>query len=1082
MKPQGLRNLSSLGLPFAVSLLVSACGGGSGGSGDMAQPAAQNSEAAGPTARALAATAGESEAALTPVNATASASERADLGPAKAIDHDDNSRWSSGFSDDQFLVLDYGRTVTINRVHIDWERAHANQYELQVSSDGSNWTTIKSVPNSQGGSEDWTGLSAQGRYLRMKGIQRSSGYGYSIFETQAFSGVAPAPAPSPAPAPAPAPSPAPAPAPAPNPGQPGVAVKPVTATSSAVENQGNSALQAIDGKPGTRWASTFEDGAWIQFDFGAKTPVGYMKLVWENAYGKAYSLRVSDDGQNWTELRNVGNGRGGTEEFFNLNANARYIRLQGIARATQYGYSLFEVEFKSPGSDNTIADVATSAIKFPASGTGMVPLPTSAEPLESLQFTLPDGTLVTRFGVRGLARHGRARGEDWNEIGYGPNDTVDALGNPVDKGPGNFLTFVPQYFKNRTWGFEIVDNSRVAGVTKPTLRVNQYFTQQQLPGGVAWFRAFDRPGVTGYGWMNPGQLADQNITICPPVAYPPNGRLLNPTTVLNNGCSLTVKEYPGHGDLGADGFPNGKDVPARPLLVGDVIEVSPSFFSTTQVMQAIGDNGGIRYYAGEWTYVVGVGLRPSYGVQPRLMNAPLPVATLSGGDGSVSYNYSDNGLFMFQQPHNHAGMQNVQRFVEGRRLVHTNFTTGDHNEPGNDRYLGAVGLQGTRFNQSACIACHTNNGRSPAPMAVNQRLDMMSVRAAMLDANGQQVPHSRYGAAIQMNAQSSTGAPQDWGNGVRVAGFETRSVKLVDGTAVELRKPQLAFDGPVPAIFSLRAAQPMIGTGLLEAVPEADILALARATPDADGVKGVPNYVFDPETGAVRLGRFGWKASKVSLRHQAAAALLQDMAVTSPVYPSRACNNGPAACASGTAQPGISEADLQQVSRYLALLAVPAQRSLASGFPKGVAPLDEHRVDTLQVANGNRLFDQARCTACHTTTLKTGPGHLLAELRNQTIKPYSDLLLHDMGTGLADNYVEGQAKGGLWRTAPLWGIGYTDKVMGNAAKVGYLHDGRARNLTEAILWHGGEGEKSRQRFEAMNKADRAAVLAFLKSL
>jgi CxxC motif-containing protein (DUF1111 family) len=252
--------------------------------------------------------------------------------------------------------------------------------------------------------------------------------------------------------------------------------------------------------------------------------------------------------------------------------------------------------------------------------------------------------------------------------------------------------------------------------------------------------------------------------------------------------------------------------------------------------------------------------------------------------------------------------------------------------------------------------------------------------------------------------------------------------------------------------------------------------------PDEDGVKGVPNFVFDPETGAVRLGRFGWKASKVSLRHQAAAALLQDMSVTSPVYPSRACNTGPAACATAKAEPGISEADLQSVSRYLALVGVPAQRSLASGFPKGVAPLDEHRVDPLQVSAGAKVFQGMRCTACHATDLKTGSGHLFAELRNQAIKPYTDLLLHDMGAGLADNYAEGQAKGSLWRTAPLWGIGYTEKVMGNSARVGYLHDGRARNLTEAILWHGGEADKSRQRFEALSAADRDAVLAFLKSL
>ncbi|MGH3584546.1 MAG: hypothetical protein ACRDUB_23365, partial [Mycobacterium sp.] len=334
--------------------------------------------------------------------------------------------------------------------------------------------------------------------------------------------------------------------------------------------------------------------------------------------------------------------------------------------------------------------MATAPLKAPSSGTGMAPLPTQVDPVETLQFTLADGTLVTRFGIRGLARHGRERGEDWNEIGEGPNDTVDANGRPVDKGPGNFLTFVPNYFKNRTWGFEIIDNSRVAGVTAPTLRVNHYFTQDQLPGGVAWFRAFDRVGVTGYGWMNPGQLVNDKVTICPPVAYPPNGRLVS-SNILNNDCSLTVKDYPGHGDVGADGMPNGRNVPARPLVAGDVIEVSPSFFSTKEAMAAKGDNGGIRYYAGEWTYVVGTGLRPWYGVQPRLMNAPLPAETLQGGTGSLSYDYADNGTFIFQQPHINVGMQNMQRFVEGRRLIHTNFFTGDHNEPGNDRYTAAVG-------------------------------------------------------------------------------------------------------------------------------------------------------------------------------------------------------------------------------------------------------------------------------------------------------------------------------------------------------------------------------------------------------
>lgn len=1049
----------------ALALLAAGCGGGDGTQPGVADA---NQAAEAVTAQAKAAAA---EVELVAVQATASSAERGDLSAAAAIDKNPATRWGSSFSDNQFLVLDFGKTVAIDRVRIQWEAAYASSYLLQVSNDQVNWTTVKAVTSGQGGVEDWSGLAASGRYLRMQGVKRSGGYGYSIYEISVFSGGPVVPVPTPVPT-----TPTDPTLPPDVLTRPGALIRPVAVTASSAENGGTAAAMAVDGNTSTRWASKFEDNSWIQFDFGQVVYVGAMKLVWENAYAKEYVIETSDDGASWAPLRYVGKGTGGTEEFLNLGAKTRFVRIRGVARATQYGYSLFEVEFKAPGSDNTIAPVNPVALTFPANGAGLVPLPKAQEPLETLQFKLADGTLVTRFGARAMGRHGRERGEEWNEVGYGPNETVDAAtGAPRDKGPGAYLPFVPQYFKNRTWGLEILDNSRVPGVTKPTLQVNQFNTVDFLVGGIAFFRGFDRVGVTGYGWMNPGEVVG-NPSICPPMPYPANGKLGNPI------CSLLIKNYPGHSALDADGFPNGKNVPARSLVVGDVIEVAPSMFSTREAMAARGDDGGIRYYSGEWVYVVGTGLVPWYGVQPRLNSVPLPADTLTGGLGSVSYNYSDNGDQMFQQPQNHTGMQNMQRFVEGRRIIHTNFTTGDHNEPGNDRYAAAVGLQGTRFNQSACIACHVNNGRSPAPIAANQRLDQMAIRTASLGANGQQLTHPVYGAAIQMNAVTAGGSKRDWGNGVRVSGFQKRTVRLADGLVVELSKPTLAFDGPVPEVYSLRAAQPMLGGGLLEAIPEADVLARVRSAPDEDGVKGVANFVLDPETGETRLGRFGWKASKASLRHQAAAALVLDMSVTSPVYPQRTCVGGAATCKSGAAERGISEAELQSISNYLALVAVPAQRSLPSGFPKGVAPLDEHRVDSAQVALGSKIFQSMRCTACHAPEAKTGSGHLLAELRGQTIRPYTDLLLHDMGADLADRYAEGQAQGAMWRTAPLWGVGYSDKVMGNGGKAGYLHDGRARTLTEAILWHGGEAERARQRFEKLGTADREALLAFLRSL
>jgi CxxC motif-containing protein (DUF1111 family) len=867
---------------------------------------------------------------------------------------------------------------------------------------------------------------------------------------------------------------------------------PISATALESIN-GNNPEFAIDEAAGTRWESPHgKNEAWIQFDFGASKPLGYIKLTWEAAYAREYSILASEDGETWYQLRYVTNGRGGVEEFMNLNANVRYVRINGIKRATQYGYSLYDVEFRSAGSDNTLgSQVPVSAVPFPADGDQLAPPPPERPPLEGIQFTLTDGTLVTRFGVIGRSRHARERGEEWNEIGFGRNETVDAQGNPLDKGPGAHLNFVANYFKNRTWGFEIIDDSRVPGVTRPTLRINQYFQVAQLAGGHSFFRAFDRPGVTGFGWMAPGKLVNDKLygtgrAECPPIPLPPEGRLATPSG-LNDGCSVSVDSYPGHSALSRNEngvlVPNGTSVPPRPLKVGDVIEVSTSFFSTPEAMAAVGDDGGLRYYTNEWTYVVGEGLRPWYGVEPRLMNEPLPKETLQGGLGSISYDYADNATFIFQQPFNNIGMKNMQRFVEGRRWFHTNMRTGDHNEPGNDRNEEAVGLQGKFYTQSSCFDCHHNNGRSLAPVAINQKLDTMVVRTAEKDGSGQQLPHSMYGMALQMNSQpSANNVRTDWGTAARVAGFVTRTVTLPDGTTVELRKPKLAFDGPPPQVYSLRNAQPVIGLGLLEAIPDADILARARIAPDADGVKGTPNFVYDPETGDVRLGRFGWKASKASLRHQVALAALQDMSVTSPVYPNRDCLFGPARCNDSKMERGLSEEALQLLTRYVAMLGVPAQRSVKSGFPKGVAPLPYLDVDPQRIAAGSAVFDAIKCSSCHVREMKTGTRHELAEVRNQIIRPYSDLLLHDMGPELADELAEGQASGEMWRTMVLWGIGLTEDVAGKGVPVGYLHDGRARTLTEAILWHGGEATASRERFEQLTTKDREALLAFLKSL
>jgi CxxC motif-containing protein (DUF1111 family) len=216
--------------------------------------------------------------------------------------------------------------------------------------------------------------------------------------------------------------------------------------------------------------------------------------------------------------------------------------------------------------------------------------------------------------------------------------------------------------------------------------------------------------------------------------------------------------------------------------------------------------------------------------------------------------------------------------------------------------------------------------------------------------------------------------------------------------------------------------------------------------------------VTDPQTGQTRMGRFGWKAGRATIAQQTAGALNGDMGVTTTIFPNLDCGSAEGNC--GASGNEISNADLDLLRRYVSLLGVAARRNL----------------NDAQVQQGETLFATANCTACHKATLTTSIYAPLTEVRNQTIHPYTDLLLHDMGTGLADNLGEGIATGAEWRTAPLWSIGLTAGVSSGEA---YLHDGRARTIAEAILWHGGEANAAKEAFRTMSAANRAALIAFL---
>ena len=268
---------------------------------------------------------------------------------------------------------------------------------------------------------------------------------------------------------------------------------------------------------------------------------------------------------------------------------------------------------------------------------------------------------------------------------------------------------------------------------------------------------------------------------------------------------------------------------------------------------------------------------------------------------------------------------------------------------------------------------------------------------------------------------------------------------------------------PRKRFFLPRVGPPVFGRGLLEAIPEETILALAdEEDADGDGISGKANYVWDPVSEQTVLGRFGLKANSPNLLVQSAAAYHMDIGITNEVFPEESSFGQPQADELGD-DPELEDGALEAVTFYVQTLAVPNRRNVS-------AP---------EVESGQLVFAQAGCASCHVPTLRTGPSEVSPVLANQIIHPYTDMLLHDMGPGLADDRPDFHASGTEWRTPPLWGIGMTRLVNGHT---NFLHDGRARNLLEAIIWHGGEAQAARDYVADLPEEELDALLAFLRSL
>ena len=431
---------------------------------------------------------------------------------------------------------------------------------------------------------------------------------------------------------------------------------------------------------------------------------------------------------------------------------------------------------------------------------------------------------------------------------------------------------------------------------------------------------------------------------------------------------------------------------------------------------------------------------------------------LSGGATTV-FNRARGA---FSQPAANLPIKKLRDFTFGNRLFNTKWATAPASVQSFD------GL-GPLFNRNSCSGCHHKDGRGRPPLKSGAMMKSMLVRLSIpgSDADSTPKPHPTYGE--QLNNQSILGVPAE---GRTEVTYEAIEGQFADGEAYQLIAPTYRFTdlnyGTLgeEILFSPRVAPAVYGLGLLEAIPEETLLSLADPDDsDGDGISGRPNRVTDHVHNRIAVGRFGWKANQPRLKQQNAGAMLGDIGITTSVFPNENCTPSQASCKNRPhgGQPELSDTFLNKLTFYTQTLAVPARR----------------RVDAPIVQHGERLFEQAGCVACHTPTLKTGEHPDVPELSNQVIHPYTDLLLHDMGPGLADNRPDFLANGSEWRTPPLWGIGLVKVVNGHTR---FLHDGRARGVMEAILWHGGEADTSRKAVQQMSASDRDALIAFLESL
>ena len=640
-------------------------------------------------------------------------------------------------------------------------------------------------------------------------------------------------------------------------------------------------------------------------------------------------------------------------------------------------------------SDAALREIYAALQRRPTPALGRAkPLFEAAAPVTPISFMRDDGVLVTRGA-------GRVRGRHELEGSYGP--------------------FLSLYFEDRTYGFVIEDFT-----ARGESRVRVSYLPVARPENSTNFRCFKIYGNGNVFSANTGMDSD---TPLPSLQFSGEDAAKDYAKRIAPYARVQAHEVTRNARTNA------------PLKSGDMFEFEFGIFIEPS---EVAMNGRTSYYTDTFRYRIGSGGLTPENFDTSGQPGPSSVA-LQGGATTLAWLYVEPELYFSQMALN-IQHEHVQRFVEGRRLFHTDFATGAHSEAGNPALPEQAKKAGPLMVTTSCESCHARNGGGqPLTAALDQKSSLVFKLYGADEARGSQ---------LQLQEGSA-----------RLMDTEKRSVTLGDGTMVALSRPRYEVkmsDGTAPR-HSARIARRLLGLGLLEAIDGQTLLAQADPEDcDRDGISGRPHVVSD--SSGVHFGRFGWRAEKISVEHQIADALAADLGVQTRIFP------GP------KDEIELDDVDLDRMTTYMRLLGVPPRRDVADAT----------------VAKGEALFHSVGCAKCHAPSVTTGDSHPFVELRGQSIQPYSDLLLHYLGPDLADPGGEDRdgssdeaATAGEWRTAPLWGAGWSSTVQGYVA---LLHDGRAKSVLEAVLWHGGEAAPVRERVTQLRREDREALIRFVESL